>query len=115
MAESAASASIILAGGAGALYLSQSSYWSVSADLGGRSAGSLSGLMNMGAQTGSAITAAVTPIIAEHLGWTSSFMIAAVFCVLGALAWLLVDPGRAVTRQKQPEEYGIPRTQAYES
>jgi MFS transporter, ACS family, glucarate transporter len=91
-AESARSASIILAGGAGALYLSQSSYWSVSADLGGASAGSLSGLMNMGAQAGSAITAALTPVIADHIGWTSSFLVASGFCVLGALAWLFVDP-----------------------
>lgn len=102
--ESARSASIILAGGAGALYLSQSSYWSVSADLGGRSAGSLSGLMNMGAQTGSAITSALTPIIADHIGWTSSFMIAAGFCVLGSLAWLIVDPGRALASQDRPGE-----------
>jgi MFS transporter, ACS family, glucarate transporter len=98
-AESARSASIVLAGGAGALYLSQSSYWSVSADLGGASAGSLSGLMNMGAQAGSAITAALTPVIADRIGWTSSFMVAAGFCVLGALAWLLVDPHQTLSLQ----------------
>jgi len=41
---------IVLAGGAGALYLSQSSFWSVSADVGGSSAGAVSGVMNMGAR-----------------------------------------------------------------
>jgi ACS family glucarate transporter-like MFS transporter len=92
MAHSAAAASVILAGGAGSLYVSQSSYWSVSADLGGGSSGSLSGMMNMGAQLGSAITAALTPVIATYLGWTASFLIAAFFCVLGALAWLVVNP-----------------------
>src|SRR4029077_15864739 len=40
-------ASFVLAGGAGSLYLSQSAFWSVSADLGGKSAGGLSGFMNM--------------------------------------------------------------------
>lgn len=104
LAESAASASFILAGGAGALYLSQSSYWSASADLGGSSAGSLSGLMNMGAQIGSAITASLTPVIAAHFGWTASFMIAAGLCVLGALAWLIVDPRRALVHEEQPVE-----------
>ncbi len=92
LAQSATTASIILAGGAGALYLSQSSYWALTADLGGKSSGSLSGLMNMGAQTGSAITAALTPVIAQRLGWTASFLVAAAFCALGGLAWLLVDP-----------------------
>ena len=38
-AESAEIASVLLAGGAGALYISQSSFWSVSADIGGKSAG----------------------------------------------------------------------------
>ncbi len=96
LVQSATTASIILAGGAGALYLSQSSYWALSADLGGKSSGSLSGLMNMGAQTGSAITAALTPVIAQRLGWTASFLVAAAFCALGGLAWLLVDPDRTL-------------------
>jgi ACS family glucarate transporter-like MFS transporter len=96
LADSAATASIILAGGAGALYLSQSSYWTVSADLGGSSSGTLSGMMNMGAQSGSAITAVLTPVIAAHFGWTTSFLVASGFCVIGALAWLGVNPKNAL-------------------
>ncbi len=102
LAHSASTASIILAGGAGALYISQSSYWSVSADLGGSSSGSLSGLMNMGAQCGSAITAVLTPVIAVHLGWAASFLVAAGFCVLGALAWLTVNPNQTLAPAEQP-------------
>jgi MFS transporter, ACS family, glucarate transporter len=83
---------IYLAAGAGALYLSQSSFWSVSADIGKKSAGSVSGVMNMGAQTGSAITATLTPYIGAHLGWNASFLVAAVLCAGGALAWLFVNP-----------------------
>ena len=71
---SAQLASLILAGGAGALYLSQSSFWSVSADIGGSSAGSVSGFMNMGGQFGGALTASLTPAIALHLGWNASFL-----------------------------------------
>jgi ACS family glucarate transporter-like MFS transporter len=87
-------ASIVLAGGAGALYLSQSSFWSVTADIGGASSGSVSGLMNMGAQMGGVVTAPLTPWIASRYGWTASFLMAAVLCALGAAAWLLVDPER---------------------
>jgi ACS family glucarate transporter-like MFS transporter len=87
-------ASIVLASGAGALYLAQSSYWSVTADIAGRRAGSASGFMNMGAQLGGAVTALLTPVIALHLGWTYTFIIAATLSAAGALAWLSVDPSR---------------------
>jgi ACS family glucarate transporter-like MFS transporter len=83
---------IYLAAGAGALYLSQSSFWSVSADIGKKSAGSVSGVMNMGAQTGSAITGTLTPYIGQHLGWNASFLVAAALCACGAVAWLFVNP-----------------------
>lgn len=90
-------ASIVLAGGAGALYLSQSAFWSVSSDIGGRSAGSISGVMNMGGQLGGAATASFTPFVAIHFGWNMSFWVAAGLCFLGALAWLLVDPHQQLT------------------
>jgi MFS transporter, ACS family, glucarate transporter len=89
-------ASLVLAGGAGMLYLAQSSFWSVTADIGGRSSGAVSGFMNMGAQAGGAITAVLTPLIAERYGWTASFLVAAALCVVGSLAWLAVDPRKTL-------------------
>ncbi len=90
-------ATLVLAGGAGALYLSASSFWSVTADLGGASAGTVSGVMNMCNQTAGAITASLTPLIANRFGWTASFMVAAGLCVVGSLAWLFVDPARQLS------------------
>jgi MFS transporter, ACS family, glucarate transporter len=87
---------LVLAGGAGALYLSTGSFWSVTADLGDSSAGSVSGVMNMANQTAGAITASLTPLIADHLGWTASFMVAASLCWVAALAWLFVNPERRI-------------------
>ncbi len=95
-------ASVIFACGAGSLYLSQSSFWSVTADIGGKSAGSVSGVMNMGGQFGGALTASLTPAIANHLGWNASFLVAAGLCACGALAWLMVQPD-----QKPIEEHSI--------
>jgi ACS family glucarate transporter-like MFS transporter len=89
-------ATVLLAGGAGALYLSQSSFWSVSADISGPSAGVLSGFMNMANQIGGAIVASLTPVLACHFGWTLSFLVTAALCGCGALCWLLVDPERVV-------------------
>jgi MFS transporter, ACS family, glucarate transporter len=98
-ASDARLAGIVLAGGAGALYLAQSSFWSVTADIGGASSGSVSGLMNMGAQLGGALTASLTPWIANRYGWTASFLVAAALCLLGAFTWLLVDPDRKLAEQ----------------
>src|SRR5258708_6420835 len=95
--QSARLASVVLAGGAGALYLAQSSFWSVTADLAGTSSGSVSGFMNMGSQIGAALTASLTPWIATRFGWTTSFLVAAALCVVGAASWLLVDPSRHLT------------------
>jgi ACS family glucarate transporter-like MFS transporter len=92
--QSARLASVVLAGGAGSLYLSQSSFWSVTVDIAGTSSGSVSGFMNMGNQIGAAITATLTPWIAARFGWTTSFLVAAGLCVVGALSWLVVDPSR---------------------
>jgi ACS family glucarate transporter-like MFS transporter len=98
--DSARLASLVLASGAGALYIAQSAYWAVTADIAGPSAGSASGLMNMGAQLGGALTASLTPWIADHFGWTASFLTASALCTLGAAAWLLVDPGRQIGQRE---------------
>jgi ACS family glucarate transporter-like MFS transporter len=104
--HSAAAASLILAGGAGAVYISQSSYWALSADLGGRSSGTLSGLVNMGAQIGSAVTAVLTPMIAARLRWEASFFVAAALCALGGAAWLVVDPNHSLVPKPRDAEMG---------
>ncbi|MGC1297623.1 MAG: MFS transporter [Alloacidobacterium sp.] len=87
-------AGIILAGGAGTLYLSQSSFFAVSVDIAGRSSGVFSSIVNMGGQIGGAVTASLTPWIAQHFGWTSSFGAAAVLAVIGGFCWLVVHPER---------------------
>lgn len=85
-------ATLFLAGGAGALYLSQSAFWTLSANLGGRSAGAVSGVMNMANQIGGVVTASLTPWLASGFGWTASFMFAACLAVVGAAAWLFINP-----------------------
>lgn len=91
--QGARAASFILAGGAGALYLSQSAFWAVSADIAGPRSGIVSGVMNMACQIGGAITASFTPWLAAHFGWNTAFLFAAALAAVGALLWLFVDPG----------------------
>jgi ACS family glucarate transporter-like MFS transporter len=102
--SSAAITTVILALGAGSLYIAQSSYFALSADFGKGSAGSLSGFMNMGAQAGSALTAITTPAIAAHSNWTASFLTSAAFCVIGGALWLLINPNCSLnTSAPRPE------------
>ena len=96
-AEDVRVASVVLAGGAGALYLAQSSFWSVTADIAGGSAGSVSGFMNMGGQIGGALTGSLTPWIAARYGWTASFLVASALCLVGAFCWLMVNPLNMLT------------------
>lgn len=100
--KSARLASVVLAGGAGALYLSQSSFWSLTADIAGRSSGSVSGFMNTGNQIGAAITASLTPWIAARFSWTASFLVASVLCFVGAASWLLINPTHSLVSAHDP-------------
>jgi ACS family glucarate transporter-like MFS transporter len=105
--QSARLASVVLAGGAGALYLSQSSFWSITADIAGGSAGSVSGFMNMGGQFGGAVTGSLTPWIAARYGWNASFLVASALCLLGAVSWLAVDPRKTLVGETAVEGAGV--------
>jgi len=85
-------AAVVLAGGSGALYLAQSAFWTLSAEVGQASAGSVSGVMNMGCQIGGAVVASLTPVIAEQYGWPASILVAAAVALAGAVAWLFITP-----------------------
>jgi len=100
MADSALLAVIILAGGAGAIYLSQSSFWSATADIAGPHTGVVSGFMNMGCQIGGALTSSLTPWIAQQFGWTAAFIVGAAIVLGGVAAWAVVDPNRLL----EPDE-----------
>lgn len=93
-------AALVLAAGSGSLYLAQSAYWTLSANIGRGSAGSVSGVMNMGCQIGGVLVGVLTPIVAQHFGWSASFLVTAGVCVAGALAWLVVDPERRLSGQR---------------
>lgn len=103
-AREAETAALILALGAGVLYLAQSSFWAVSADVAGEYTSIVGGMMNMGGQIGGACTASLTPLIAAHFGWETSFVTAASLAVVGGLAWILIDPNRQLALMQDRRE-----------
>jgi ACS family glucarate transporter-like MFS transporter len=94
--RSPVAAAVILACGEGVLFISQSIFWAVTADIAGEHVGVVSGLMNMGGQTGGICTASLTPLIAKHFGWEMSFVTAASIAALGSLAWIAINPTKNV-------------------
>ncbi len=94
--DNAPLAVMTLALGGGAIYLSQSSFWSVTADIAGPHTGVVSGLMNVGCQIGGALTASLTPWIAARYGWAAAFGTGAGVVILGIAAWAIVDPRRLI-------------------
>jgi MFS transporter, ACS family, glucarate transporter len=99
--KSSGMATVVLAGGMVALFLAQSSFWALTADIAGPSAGAVSGLLNLCCQAGGALTASLTPVIAIHFGWTASFLVAAGLCALGCASWLVVDPNQVLACREE--------------
>jgi ACS family glucarate transporter-like MFS transporter len=92
---------LVLAGGAGVLYLGQATYWAVAADYGGPFTGVVSGMINMGGQIAGAVTASATPWFAVKYGWETAFYVAAGMCFVCMFAWFFVNPNR---RLQVPEQ-----------
>jgi ACS family glucarate transporter-like MFS transporter len=82
--------------GAGWLYFTVGAYWSSTSDLSKTHAGSLSGLMNTGANIGGTISPTVTPWIAEQWGWPVSLSTAALIALIGGIMWVWIDPGKGL-------------------
>ena len=83
----------LLSLGAGFLYFTVGAFWASTIDLAPRHAGTLSGIMNTGANVGGTISPTLTPWLAEHFGWNVSLGVAAAIAAIGGLLWLLVRPG----------------------
>ena len=83
----------LLSLGAGWLYFTVGPFWSSTTDLSKPHAGTLSGLMNTGANLGGTLSPTLTPWIAETFGWPAALGLAAGLAFLGGLCWLWIRPG----------------------
>ena len=89
--DSQAVAIACLSLGAGWLYFTVGAYWSVTTDLSKTHAGTLSGVMNMGANVGGVVSPSLTPWLADQWGWTASLLVAALIAFCGGVMWLKID------------------------
>ena len=84
--------------GAGWLYFTVGPFWSSATDLSKPYAGTLSGLMNTGANLGGTLSPTLTPWIADSFGWPVALGLAAGIALLGGLCWLFIKPGLGLKR-----------------
>jgi ACS family glucarate transporter-like MFS transporter len=85
--------------GAGWLYFTVGAYWASTTDLSKAHAGTLSGLMNTGANIGGAISPTLTPWLAHEWGWPVSLGVAAAVAIVGGVLWFKIDPGKGLNRE----------------
>ena len=97
--------------------LTLSPSWSFCMDIGGDKSGAVSGAMNMLGNLGSAFSAIVfpyfvakvtLPYFAEQTGTANSFFVfAAVINVLAAVAWLFMNPKKAISDSISPRQVKV--------
>lgn len=87
---------LFLSLGAGCLYFTVGAYWSSTVHLSKPHAGTLSGLMNTGANVGGSLSPSLTPWLADHVGWSGALLLAAGIATLGGVLWTWIDPGKGL-------------------
>jgi MFS transporter, ACS family, glucarate transporter len=67
-------------------------FWATMMEIAGHRSGVGGGIMNMGSNVGGLISPALTPVLAEVIGWENALHTAAVLSVVAALLWLGIRP-----------------------
>ncbi|TKB78561.1 MAG: MFS transporter [Nitrospira sp.] len=106
MVEGPILALTLLSCGAGFLYLTVGAYWTCTVDLSKAHAGTLSGLMNTGANIGGSLSPTLTPWLAQQMGWTTALSVAAAVALVGGAMWIRIRPGDGLADRPLPEQGG---------
>jgi ACS family glucarate transporter-like MFS transporter len=96
-AEEPMTAIIMLSLGAGFLYFTSGVFWSSCTDIAKAHTGTVSGMMNMGANIGGTISPIATPFLAKTYGWEAAIQVAAVCAFVAAALWLFINAEKQLT------------------
>ena len=67
-------------------------FWATMIGIAGSRSGVGGGIMNTGSNIGGLVSPALTPLLAEAIGWENALQVAAVLSVVAALLWLGIRP-----------------------
>lgn len=90
---------LLLSLGDGLVYAAHATEWATVLDIARNQSGTVSGLMNTGANMGGVVASTLTPILATHLGWVEALSITAGLAFGSAMLWLLITPDREVVHE----------------
>lgn len=93
---------IILALGAGLLWLATGMFWSAASDLGGPHSGAVSSIMNFGANALGFLAPTVTPLIGRAFGYDWALFAVAGAAVISGVLWLGVDLEHGLAAETLP-------------
>ena len=99
--DSSSLAIVLLSLGAGWLYFTVGAYWSCTSDLSKTHAGTLSGVMNTGANIGGSLSPVVTPWLAAQAGWAAALGVAAAIALIGGLMWVRIRPDDGLRSERE--------------
>jgi len=74
----------------------EGAFWSTATDLGGERSGTSAAIVNTGGNAGGALAPIMTPLASQLFGWNGAIAVACVYCLLGALCWIWIDPDEDV-------------------
>jgi len=87
---------ILLSFGAGFLYFTSGVFWSSCTDIAKAQTGTVSGMMNMGANIGGTISPIATPYLAKAYGWDAAIQVAALCAFVAAALWLFINTEKKI-------------------
>jgi len=87
--------------GAGFIFFALSAHWATTIDITKQYAGTVSGVMNWGGNTGGMISPILTPYLARRFGWSPALEIAAFVLLAGSIVWLLIQPEKPLLRDSR--------------
>ena len=78
-------------------------FWATMMEIAGERSGTGGGIMNTGSNVGGLVSPALTPVLAQAIGWENALHVAAVLAVAAGLLWLGIRPaGERSAAVRQP-------------
>jgi len=78
--------------------VTESAFWTATIALSGRDAATATGMLNTGGNIAGGLGALLVPLLVARFGWLAALGSAALFSLVGAGLWLLVDPSREMRK-----------------
>jgi cyanate permease len=73
-------------------------FWTATIALSGRDAATATGMLNTGGNIAGGLGALLVPLLVDQFGWGAALASAALFALIAAALWLVIDPARELQK-----------------